>query len=86
MPKGISIFQMSAINERNSADLACPVAILLVSLFAPSMKTPLLKSNLLIKPSIVLAAAVLTAAFLLVPFARAATDPLMPRELAACSL
>ena len=43
------------------------------------MKTPLLKSNLLIKPSIVLAAAVLTAAFLPVPFARAATDPLMPK-------
>src|SRR5882724_11801521 len=42
------------------------------------MKTPLLKSNLLIKPSIVLAAAVFTSAFLLVPFARAATDPLMP--------
>jgi hypothetical protein len=42
------------------------------------MKTPLLKSNLLIKPSIVLAAAVLTAASLLAPFARAATDPLMP--------
>jgi hypothetical protein len=42
------------------------------------MKTPLLKSNLLIKPSIVLAAAVFTAASLLAPFARAATDPLMP--------
>jgi hypothetical protein len=42
------------------------------------MKTPLLKSNLLIKPSIVLAGAVLTAASLLAPFARAATDPLMP--------
>jgi hypothetical protein len=42
------------------------------------MKTPLLKSDLLIKPSIVLAAAVLTAASLLAPFARAATDPLMP--------
>ena len=42
------------------------------------MKTALLKSNLLIKPSIVLAAAVFTAAFLPVPFAQAATDPLMP--------
>ena len=41
------------------------------------MKTPLLKYNL-IKPSIVLAAAVFTSAFLPVPFARAATDPLMP--------
>jgi hypothetical protein len=42
------------------------------------VKTLLLKSNLLIKPSIILAAAVFTAAFLPVPFARAATDPLMP--------
>src|SRR5262245_58539459 len=42
------------------------------------MKTPLLKSNLLFHQSIVLAVAVLTAAFLPVPFARAATDPLMP--------
>ena len=33
---------------------------------------------MIIKPSIVLAAAVLTAAFLPVPFAQAATDPLMP--------
>src|SRR5262245_55144217 len=43
------------------------------------MKTPLLKSNFLINPSIILAAAVLTAGSLLAPFARAATDPLMPK-------
>ena len=42
------------------------------------MKTLLLKSNFLIKPSNVLAATVFAAAFLQVPFARAATDPLMP--------
>src|ERR1700736_5760515 len=67
-------FKTGALGPRfSSSEITVPPACAF-----SAMTTPLLKSILLTKPSIVLAAAVLTAASLLAPFARAATDPLMP--------